>query len=234
MLKAILFDLDGTLLPMDQDVFTSEYFKTLAKAMAKYGYDPKSLTDTVWKGTVAMLKNDGSTTNAEKFWRAFASALGEKAVKDEPLFDMFYENEFDGIKKICGFDNNAAAAVAAAKAKGVPVVLASNPIFPATAQKKRAEWAGVDPSSFDFVTAYDNSRYCKPNVGFYSDIANALGCRTDECIMIGNDVSEDMVAEKTGMRTFLVTDGLINKQNVDISGYMHGTRAELVKWLDKL
>lgn len=234
MVKAILFDLDGTLLPMDQDEFTSEYFKALAKAMAKYGYDPKSLTDTVWKGTVAMLKNDGSTTNAERFWQTFAMALGDNAAKDEPLFDRFYENEFDGIKKICGFDGSAAEAVAAAKAKGVYVVLASNPIFPATAQIKRAEWAGVDPSSFDFVTAYDNSRYCKPNVGFYSDIASALGCRTDECIMIGNDVSEDMVAEKTGMRTFLVTDGLINKQNVDISRYMRGTRAELVQWLNKL
>ena len=34
-LKMILFDLDGTLLPMDQDVFTESYFKLLCKKMAK-------------------------------------------------------------------------------------------------------------------------------------------------------------------------------------------------------
>ena len=28
-MKAILFDLDGTLLPMDQDLFTKTYFKYL-------------------------------------------------------------------------------------------------------------------------------------------------------------------------------------------------------------
>ena len=41
MKKAILFDLDGTLLPMDQTEFTNGYFKLLAAKMAPHGYDPK-------------------------------------------------------------------------------------------------------------------------------------------------------------------------------------------------
>ena len=32
-IKAILFDLDGTLLPMDQNVFTKDYFGRLAAWM---------------------------------------------------------------------------------------------------------------------------------------------------------------------------------------------------------
>lgn len=34
MIKAILFDLDGTLLPMDQDEFTKGYFNLLAAKLA--------------------------------------------------------------------------------------------------------------------------------------------------------------------------------------------------------
>lgn len=34
MIDTILFDLDGTLLPMDQDAFTEYYFKLLAGKMA--------------------------------------------------------------------------------------------------------------------------------------------------------------------------------------------------------
>ena len=33
-IKAVLFDLDGTLLPMDQDIFVKSYFGLLAKKLS--------------------------------------------------------------------------------------------------------------------------------------------------------------------------------------------------------
>ena len=42
-IKAIFFDLDGTLLPMDQDVFIKAYFGALAKKLAPRGYAPDAL-----------------------------------------------------------------------------------------------------------------------------------------------------------------------------------------------
>ena len=47
-LTTVLFDLDGTLLPMDQEAFTTGYFKLLAKKLAPHGYEPKSLVDAIW------------------------------------------------------------------------------------------------------------------------------------------------------------------------------------------
>ena len=41
MIKTILFDLDGTLLPMDQDAFTKAYFKSLSEYLLPFGYEPK-------------------------------------------------------------------------------------------------------------------------------------------------------------------------------------------------
>ena len=58
--EIFLFDLDGTLLPMDQEAFTTGYFKLLTKKLAPHGYEPKSLVDAIWAGTAAMVKNDGS------------------------------------------------------------------------------------------------------------------------------------------------------------------------------
>ena len=42
-IKAILFDLDGTLVPMDQDEFVKDYFKRISTKLVPYGYEPKQL-----------------------------------------------------------------------------------------------------------------------------------------------------------------------------------------------
>jgi hypothetical protein len=49
--------------------------------------------------------------------------------------------------------------------------------------------------------------------------------------MVGNDVTEDMVAKTLGMEVFLVTDCLINKENQDISQYPNGSFPQLLQWL---
>ena len=76
-IKAVLFDLDGTLLPMDQDVFVKAYFSGIAAKLAPFGYEPKALIDAIWAGTVKMIKNDGRITNEEAFWNCFISVYGE-------------------------------------------------------------------------------------------------------------------------------------------------------------
>ena len=97
-IKAVLFDLDGTLLPMDQDAFVKVYFGLLAKKLAHHGYEPQKLIDAVWTGTAAMVQNDGSRTNEKVFWDRFAELLGEQVLDDLSLFESFYQNEFSGAK----------------------------------------------------------------------------------------------------------------------------------------
>ena len=54
MIKAVFFDLDGTLLPLDEESFTKIYFSLLCKRMYPLGYNPEKLIDVIWKGTKAM------------------------------------------------------------------------------------------------------------------------------------------------------------------------------------
>ena len=52
--------------------------------------------------------------------------------------------------------------------------------------------------------------------------------------MVGNDVDEDMIAEKLGMKVFLLTDCLLNKNGKDISGYRQGSFAELMEYISEV
>ena len=233
-IKMILFDLDGTLLPMDQELFVKTYFGKLATRVAPHGYDPKLLVDAIWKSTAAMIGNEGKKTNEAVFWDAFAAEFGEDVRKDEPLFDAFYREEFDTVKVSCGYDPAAARSVYALKEKGFRIALATNPIFPSMATECRIRWAGLKPSDFELFTTYENSSYCKPSLAYYERILEALGATADECLMVGNDVAEDMVAQKLGMKVFLMTECLLNKNGSDISIYPQGDFDDLLAFVDTL
>lgn len=232
-ITTVLFDLDGTLLPMDLDQFTKRYLEALAQYLTAHGYDAKRAVEAIWAGISAMFRNDGTRTNEIAFWDAFSAYFGENRRGDEPIFEAFYREKFDGISSICGYTPDAKRAVDYLKARGVRTVLATNPAFPSIATEKRMRWAGVEPSDFSYFTAYENSGYCKPNPDYYREILDRLGLRAEECLMIGNDVTDDMVAETLGMKVFLLTDWLINKPAVDINRYPHGGYAELMKYLEE-
>ncbi len=233
-LQAVLFDLDATLLPMDQDDFIRAYMKGLVTKLVPHGYDPQRLIDTVWAGTAAMVNNDGATTNEAAFWRVFCAAFGERARQDEPILDDFYRNEFQTIQQICGYTPAAAEIVRALTARGVRVALATNPLFPAVATESRMRWAGLAPQDFELYTTYENIGYCKPNLDYYREILRRMDLAPQDCLMVGNDVGDDMVAGALGMRVFLLTDHLINKDGVDIAQFPHGSFAELQRYIDEL
>ena len=222
MLKAVLFDLDGTLLPMDQDEFVKGYFRQLAKKLAPYGYEPDKLVKAIWHGTGAMIKNDGSCTNEEVFWNDFTNIYGEQARSDEPIFAEYYEKDFQQVKNICGYTPKAAEIVRALKAAGVRVALATNPVFPAIATESRIRWAGLEPEEFELYTTYENIGFCKPNLDYYREILRRMELDAADCLMVGNDVDEDMIAGQLGMEVFLLTDHLINKSGTDINAFPHG------------
>lgn len=221
-ITTVLFDLDGTLLPMDQDAFIKGYFNLLVAQLAPHGYEPKKMAQTMWTGIQAMLANDGTRTNEQAFWQAFTSIYGEKALEDMPLFDEFYATAFEQARVFCGKNPQAAQAVRTARARGLRVALATNPLFPAVATQCRIRWAGLEPKEFELVTTYEQSRFCKPRLAYYREVASCLGVSPQECLMVGNDVGEDMVARQLGMQVFLLTDCLIQKEGVSAADFPQG------------
>lgn len=234
MITTILFDLDGTLLPMDQDTFLNAYLGGLAAKMVPHGYDAKLMVKGVWKGTEAMVKNDGSARNDDVFWNTFSALCGKDTRLDEPVFEDFYHNEFQNVSASCGFDARAAAAIREIKAMGYRVALATNPLFPAIATHSRVKWAGLNPKDFEYITTFDNSYHCKPNPDYYREVLDKMKVTPEECVMVGNDVNEDMITREMGMQVFLLTDCLINRDNKDISQYPNGSFPELLEFIRSL
>ena len=233
-ITTVLFDLDGTLLPMDQDIFVKAYFSRLAKKLAPLGYESQALIKNIWLGTAAMVKNDGCEINEKVFWNCFSEFYGKDVLKDIPVFDEFYRNEFQEARDYCGFNPLAAETVTYIKSLGFNVALATNPIFPAVATESRIRWAGLKPEDFALYTTYENSSYCKPNPKYYLEIVEKLEIAPEECLMVGNDVTEDMIAETLGMKVFLLTDCMINKEGKDISVYPNGGFKELKEFVATL
>ena len=107
-ITTVLFYLDGTLLPMDLDIYIKDYFSRLVSYFAQYGYEPTRLMTEIRRGIAAMVNNDGSKSNEEAFWEHFRSAYGNKSIEDKPLFDNFYETEYYKVRSVCGYTSASA------------------------------------------------------------------------------------------------------------------------------
>ena len=233
MLEAILFDLDGTLLPMDQDLFVKTYLGLLVEHLAPYGYDPGTTMKMLYSGIGAMVANDGSKNNETVFWDAFRTFFGPREETDRGIFEEFYATTFAKARVACGVQPEAAGLISMLKRRGIRCILATNPLFPATATMQRIRWAGLDASEFELVTTYENSSFCKPNPEYYREILDKTGLRPDQCLMVGNDAREDVAATKLGMRVFLLTDCLLHGEE----GENHAPRGnfrELTALLERL
>ena len=233
-IKAVLFDLDGTLLPMDQDTFVKAYIGGLGKVSATHGYSPEEMMNAIMVGTAQMVKNSGEETNETVFWKSLSKIFGESILNDTGIYDEFYKTDFQKIKNVCGFSPLARDVIDCVKAKGFRAVLATNPLFPRVATDSRIRWAGLEASDFELITTYEGSHCCKPNPNYYKEILSKINLSADECLMVGNDVAEDMIAAKLGMKVFLLTDCLINKTGEDITAFAHGSFPELIDFINSL
>ena len=233
-IKTVFFDLDGTLLPMDQDIFIKAYLGGLVNLLAPKGYEPKAIAGALWKSTEAMVKNGGAKTNEEVFWDSFCAILGNEVRNEEAALEEFYRTDFQKIKEYCGYTPKSKELVDRLNAAGITVVLATNPLFPAIATESRMRWAGLSPEDFSVYTTYENSHHCKPNLDYYRVLLEQVDASPSECLMVGNDVGDDMVAESLGMRVFLLTDCLINKTDRAVEEFPHGGFDELTKYIEEL
>ncbi|MBS7370386.1 MAG: HAD-IA family hydrolase [Oscillospiraceae bacterium] len=230
VITTVLFDLDGTLLPFEQEDFVKMYFGELCKKLAPLGYKPDSTVKAVWAGTGAMIKNDGTKPNSERFWETF-NALNVGMPDAKPLCDAFYLEEFDNARACLKYIPDVKGIIDELKAAGLRVVLATNPIFPENGVLTRMKWVGLSADDFELITHYDNSTYCKPNPKYFEEILTKIGEAPENCLMVGNNISEDMLAaESVGMKVFFVPDFAENPNGEDTSRFEQGSLSRAAEY----
>lgn len=231
MVTTVLFDLDGTLLPIDMDAFLKRYFYLLTMRVNEV-VPVDNLVDRVWRSTRAMINNlDPAKTNRQAFMEDFLPDIGHPPDALMSVFDRFYEQDFSSLQDGIAASESARAAVDWAFRHGCDVVIATNPIFPERAIRERLRWAGVEDFNYRLVTTYENMHFCKPRIEYYEEILDRVSRRPEDCLMVGNDVEEDLAASRLGMRTFLVTDFLENPRQKQYYADFEGTLADLARFL---
>jgi FMN phosphatase YigB (HAD superfamily) len=234
MINTIMFDLDGTLTPTSDEDFLKAYFGLLALRFSRNGYeDKKAFLNAVWNGNRAMLRNDGTVINKERFWMEFLKEDPD-GKKDEELFMNFYETDFQNTKSVLQDRRDLCGIFDSLREKGYTLILATNPVFPTPAIKTRLSWVNLATEHFDYISTYDNSSFCKPNIEYFSEILTKTGKSPADCIMIGNSPTEDMAALGAGIKSYLVTDYLENPKNVPITDYNTYTFGEISDMLKAL
>jgi len=233
MINTLLFDLDGTLLQVDTDLFVSKYLQALASKIEGM-VDPKLFIDHLLKATDIMIHNgDSRKTNQEVFWEAFLPNIPYESKKLHRVLDEFYEVDFPKLSSVLEKTDDPTDILHSALGKGYEVVIATNPIFPRVAVLDRLRWIDAENLPFRLITTYENMHFSKPYKEYYLEILDKIGRHPRECMMIGNDVDEDMVAGELGIETYLVTDFLLNRNGLDIENYRRGTLQDLKKYISK-
>ncbi|MDD4364081.1 MAG: HAD family hydrolase [Atribacterota bacterium] len=213
MTKAVLFDLDNTLILFDETKFFKEYIKKVAPLMSDIA-PPHILWKVILSATKSVLNNKGKITNQEVFKQTFIKIFGNQTEEIWQRFLRFYKNEFDQLKTFISVNKGVSEIFSFLSNNNIKVVIASNPFWPFIAMEKRMEWAGIKKEQVDLITHMENMHFCKPRLKYYQEICQTIKERPENCLMVGDDLVNDIIAGKLGMKTFLITDNIQNKSQL--------------------
>jgi FMN phosphatase YigB (HAD superfamily) len=203
VLRAVLFDLDGTLLDLDLDAFLKRYFAAVDHA-ASPSFPGVEILPAILGSTRAMHGAHVGRTNRDVFFEEFLRRTGVDLEDSWGVFGDFYRDTFPTLGDSTRPAIGARQTVETARRLGLSVAVATQPIFPLQAIEHRLRWAGLDDVEFDVITTYEIMEACKPDPAYFLQTASMLGCAPEECLMVGDDRDADLPAHSVGMSTFYV------------------------------
>ena len=205
MLNAIFFDLDNTLILFDETRFFKAYLEKITSAFSDLM--PEALFQKyLLKASQALMTKDGSLSNAEYFMNIFSRDLKDRRTELWQRFEKFYESEFDQFQSIVSGVPGIHEVFTRLKDSDLKLVVATNPMWPMSAQTIRLKWAGLEKIPFDFISDIENMSYCKPRLEYYQEICRKIDVDPQHCVMVGNDPVNDMIAANLKMKTYLTSD----------------------------
>ncbi len=233
--KAVFFDLDGTLLPVDPDRMFKEYYVRLKKSelLSRISEDREFAFRVFDEAGYLTMENEGADYNDNVFFRHIESKTGRgKDLLEKPVYD-FYAEVFEGLSWLLEPKGDLQRRIIdTVRAKGYRTVLATMPVFPLPAAVSRLSWAGLSPDDFSYISHLKNSRFLKPDPRYYEEILQNTGLKGEECVMVGNNIVEDMSAAALGFDVFFVTGFEVGTHDPGL--YPGGSLETLLQWAHAL
>jgi len=232
--EALLLDLDGTLLDLDIEQFIPAYIEALSKKFSGFLLQDDFIKHLFGSIKVTVENNDPEKSNEAAFYEEFCRRIGKNREEIQPDIDDFYRNDFPKLSCWGKTHPDSAAVIENALENNLVLVLATNPIFPATAILQRLRWSGFSPDHFKMVTTMENMHYCKPNPNYFLEITRKINCPPEKCLMAGNDTLEDLSAQEAGIDTFLVEDLILHRSGGKKVSTYRGSLRDLARFVKNL
>jgi FMN phosphatase YigB (HAD superfamily) len=215
MIKAVLFDMDDTLLSINLTAFIASYLSRKARLLAEVASKPVASMGVPLAAAYLAIASDSrrdSLTNEELFDEVMLARTGipldDPAIADAVrCFDVDVTPTLNSSLVRATPRPGGLESIERARSMGLMVALATNPTFSEECVRARMAWAGVDDVPFARVSHMGNSTRLKPAARYYEEFCAGLEITCDECLMVGNDAARDLPRPACGMATAYVGHG---------------------------
>jgi FMN phosphatase YigB (HAD superfamily) len=233
-IRAILFDLDGTLLNVEMNAYIFGYAEGLSRCFADLT-DRCTFAHALTASAFDLLhSNDESQTNEEFFLDRMTQRLAISPDLFKARLEFYYH---DGLQRLAPLVRPfplSRPILDHCFAGGLQVIIATNPVFPRPVVDARLNWGLLKDFPFHLVTSYENCRFCKPHPGFFRDILNARQLLPEETLMVGNDAEYDLPASNAGIPTFLLDASPTSRSSCGIRPDFHGNHQDLLQLVQRI
>lgn len=207
MIKAVLLDLDNTLLRNDDRVFAEAYLRLVGDYFGqRWGRGDLSRAFLTAIRALAG-RRDLEQTNTRLFLSAMCRETGIPVPEIYAALEDFHREVYPALEQHVRPMPQAAALLDELRRRQYAVAITTNPIYPAEAIRQRLAWAGL-PDDFDnyaLVTHADTMRLTKADPAFYIEVVARIGVEPDEAVMVGDSLKNDIQpAQQVGLSTYHV------------------------------
>ncbi|GAB1422097.1 hypothetical protein MASR2M15_23080 [Anaerolineales bacterium] len=228
-IKAILLDLDNTLIVNNIENFIAAYLNSLnyyVRQKWSIADVSPALFRSIKKANTSPLNQMNIDVVYEELQKDAQLSLAQI---QEDVAD-YYKYQYPDLKNCVQEKKEIKGLLESIHALKIPIVIATNPIFPLTAIKQRMQWGNLpEDLTYQLITNAENMHFTKPNPAYYAEILGKLGLEPDETLMVGDDLEQDILpAHQIGIHTFLLSD-----RNCPDTIGAHGTIAHLHNLIEK-
>ena len=209
MIKAVLLDLDNTLLRNPDRQWVAAFRQQWDRYFAeRYGIKQASIA---LRNAIGCLNPAPATyrTNADAILDALALELPLAKAELRVAVAGFYASDYRRLKATTAPIALAAELVESLLEQNVLVAIATNPLFPEAATRERIGWAGLSGylSDFAFITHSENMRFAKPSAAYFAETVARVGVEPDETLLVGDSAHNDIApASAIGIHTWQVNE----------------------------
>jgi HAD superfamily hydrolase (TIGR01549 family) len=199
VIKAVLFDLDNTLLRNPTPEFVSGYTTGVSRFFTDAGgVEP---AEALRRSVQTMMFGPRRIwqSNLELYWELLHPIWSGTPQELQSAFEDFYLNGYLELKANTAPAPMAGEVIDRIRGEGYKIIIATNPVYPEEAILQRLAWAGLpgDHSYYEFVTTANNMHFAKPDPAYYAEILARAGLEPDEAVMVGDEPQYDCEAARS-------------------------------------